>query len=129
MPITDEKYVLLTTFKRDGSGVATPVWCADLGDASFGFWTSSASGKVKRLNHTERVTVQPCNARGQVKPDTTLMHGSARVVSGDELELIRKRVIAKYGVMTKFTKVLAQLGGILKRKPFPYGDRGVIVTL
>jgi PPOX class probable F420-dependent enzyme len=129
MAITDEKYVRLTTFKRDGSGVATTVWCADLGNGSFGFWTSSTSGKVKRLSHTERVTVQPCNARGQVKPDTTPIHGTARVVSGGELELIRQRVIAKYGVMTKFTKFLAQLGGILKRKPFPYGDRGVIVTL
>jgi PPOX class probable F420-dependent enzyme len=129
MAIPDEKYVLLTTFKRDGTGVATPVWCADLGDGSFGFWTSSASGKVKRLNHTERVIVQPCNARGQVKPGTTPADATARVVSGDELEKIRKQVIAKYGIQTKFTKVLAQLGGILKRKPFPYGDRGVIVTL
>jgi len=129
MPITDEKYVLLTTFKRDGSSVATPVWCADLGNDSFGFWTSSVSGKVKRLNHTARVTVQPCSARGEIKPDTTPSHGSARVVEGEELELIRKRIIAKYGFMTKFTKVLAQLGGIVRRKPFPYGDRGVIVTL
>jgi hypothetical protein len=129
MAITDEKYVLLTTFKRDGNGVATPVWCADLGNGSFGFWTSSASGKVKRLDHTDRVTVQPCNARGQVKPDTTPSHGTARVVTGDELALIRQRVVAKYGFMTKITKVMAQIGGILKRKPFPYGDRGVIVTL
>jgi uncharacterized protein len=129
MAITDEKYVLLTTFKRDGSGVSTPVWCADLGNNSFGFWTSSTSGKAKRLRRTQRVTVQPCNGRGQVKPDTTPIHATARVVEGDELELIRERVIAKYGFMTKVTKVLAQLGGIIKRKPFPYGDRGVIVTL
>lgn len=129
MAIADEKYVLLTTFKRDGTGVSTPVWCADLGDGSFGFWTSSASGKAKRLSHTQRVTVQPCNARGQVKPGTTAAEATARVVSGDELELVRQRIIAKYGVMTKFTKVLAQLGGLLKGKPFPYGDRGVIVTL
>src|ERR1700679_3983867 len=111
MAITDEKYVLLTTFKRDGSGVATPVWCADLGNGSFGFWTSSASGKVKRLNHTERVTVQPCNARGQVKAGRMPADATARVVSGAELEQIRKQVIAKYGYMTKFTKIVAQLGG------------------
>ena len=130
MPITDAQYVLLTTFKRDGSGVGTPVWLADLGNGSFGFWTSSASGKVKRLTHTERVTVQPCNARGQIKPDTAPSHGTARVVSeGEELELIRMKIVAKYGLMTKVTKFAAQLGGIVKRKPFPYGDRGVIVTL
>ena len=45
----DEKYVLLTTYRRDGRPVSTPVWWVDLGDGSFGFWTSSASGKAKRL--------------------------------------------------------------------------------
>ena len=129
MAITDEKYVRLTTFKRDGSGVATTVWCADLGDNRFGFWTSSTSGKVKRLSHTERVTVQPCNARGVVKPGSTPVEALARVVSGAELEAIRGKVVAKYGAWTKVTKFLAKLGGALKGKQFPYGDRGVIVTL
>jgi PPOX class probable F420-dependent enzyme len=129
MAFADEKYMLLTTFKRDGSPVATPVWCVELDPGSFGFWTSSASGKAKRLAHTERVTVQPCNARGDVKPGTAASDATARVVSGPELETIRKKVVAKYGVMTKFTKFLAQLGGLLKGKRFPYGDRGVIVTL
>jgi PPOX class probable F420-dependent enzyme len=54
----DEKCVLLTTFKRDGTGVSTPVWWVDMGDGTFGFWTSSASGKAKRLAHTSRVTVR-----------------------------------------------------------------------
>ena len=35
----------------------------------------------------------------------------------------------KYGFMTKITKLLGELGGIIKRKPIPYGDRGVIITL
>jgi PPOX class probable F420-dependent enzyme len=124
----DEKYVLLTTYRRDGRPVSTPVWWVELGDGSFGFWTSSASGKAKRLAHTGRVTVQPCNARGVVKPGSTPVEAAARVVSGAELETIRRRVVAKYGVWTKLTKFIAQLGGVLKRKPFPYGDRGVVVT-
>ncbi len=125
----DEKYVLLTTFRRDGRPVATPVWWADMGDGSFAFWTSSASGKAKRLAHTPRVTVQPCNGRGAVKPDSTPLAATARVVSGAELEAIRQRVVAKYGFMTRVTKLLARIGGLVKGKPFPYGDRGVIVTL
>jgi PPOX class probable F420-dependent enzyme len=124
----DEKYVLMTTYRRDGRPVSTPVWWADLGDGSFGFWTSSVSGKAKRLAHTERVTVQPCNARGVVKPGSTPVEATARVVSGAELEQIRRQVVRKYGVWTKAAKFMAQLGGRLKRKPFPYGDRGVIVT-
>jgi hypothetical protein len=47
MSLIDEKYMLLKTFRRDGTPVSTPVWLADLGDREIGFWTSSASGKVK----------------------------------------------------------------------------------
>ena len=30
--------------------------------------------------------------------------------------------------MTKVTKVLGKIGGLIKRKPIPYGDRGVVIT-
>jgi hypothetical protein len=36
--------------------------------------------------------------------------------------------VAKYGFFTKITKMLGTLGGIVKRKRIPYGDRGVVVT-
>lgn len=124
----DERYVLLTTYKRDGTAVSTPVWCVELGDGSFGFYTSSASGKAKRLAHTSRVIVQPCNGRGLVKPATEAVEATARLVTGPELEAIRQRVIAKYGFQTKLARYGAQLAGVIKRKPFPYADRGVIVT-
>ena len=129
MALADEKCVLLTTFKRNGTPVATPVWWVELGAGSFGFWTSSASGKAKRLAHTERVTIQPCSMRGVVKPGSEPVDAIARVVSGDELDAIREKVVAKYGIWTKVTKGLAKIGGWVKRKPFPYADRGVIVTL
>jgi hypothetical protein len=128
MGLGDEKYVLLTTFKRDGTPVATPVWSVPLEGDSFGFWTSSGSGKAKRLAHTPRVTAQPCNARGKVKDGTSPTAAVARLVSGDDMAEIRRRVTEKYGIMTKITKLLGKIGGFVKRKPIPYGDRGVIVT-
>jgi PPOX class probable F420-dependent enzyme len=127
--LDDEKYMLLTTFKRDGTAVATPVWVVPLGERSYGFWTSSGSGKAKRLGHTDRVTVQPCNARGQVKKATEPVAATARLVTGPEFATIQEKVKAKYGITTKFTKLAGDLVGILKRKRIPYGDRGVVVTL
>ncbi len=129
MALADEKYMLFTTFRRDGTPVSTPVWVVRLGDSEVGFWTSSGSGKAKRLAHTERVTVQPCDARGRVKQGSAATDGTARLVSGTELEQISERVRAKYGAMTKMTKVLGTIGGIVKRNRIPYGDRGVIITL
>ena len=124
----EEKYLLLTTFRKDGRAVATPVWAADLGDGTVGFWTSSGSGKAKRLAHTERVTVQPCDARGRVKEGSNVTEATAMLVTGDQLDAIGEKIRAKYGFMTKVTKVLNAIGGFVKRKRIPYGDRGVVIT-
>ena len=59
-------YVSLTTFRRSGVPVATPVWAAPDGESLI-VWTRADSGKVKRLRHTARVTVAPCDVRGRVK--------------------------------------------------------------
>jgi uncharacterized protein len=128
MTLGDEKYLLLTTFRRTGTPVATPVWSVPLDGGAVGFWTSSGSGKAKRLAHTERITVQPCDARGKVKPGTTPVQATARLVTGDELETIRREVKAKYGFATHVTKLLGAVGGIVKRNRMPYGDRGVVIT-
>jgi hypothetical protein len=131
MALGDEKYVLLTTFKRSGDAVATPVWLAPLDDGSLGFWTSSGSGKAKRLAHTAKVILQPSDARGRVKPGSTAVNATARVVGADSPEYaeVRRKIVAKYGFMTKITKLLGTIGGIVKRKRIPYGDRAVVITL
>ena len=52
-----EKYVLLTTFRKDGRAVPTPVWAVRDGDA-LAVWTVSDAGKVKRIRRDGRVTVE-----------------------------------------------------------------------
>jgi PPOX class probable F420-dependent enzyme len=128
MAIGDEKYILLTTFRRDGTPVPTPVWMVPLDNGTFGFWTSSGSGKAKRLAHTDRVIVQPSDARGRVKKGSEPIDATARVVTGAEYEGIQAKVLAKYGFMTKITHLFNAIGGTFKGKRIPYGDRGVIVT-
>ena len=129
MALADEKYVLLTTFKRSGDPVATPVWLVALDGGMYGFWTSSGSGKAKRLAHTNRITVQPCDARGKITEGSAISVGSAVLVTGAELDEIRTKIVAKYGLMTKITKLLGTIGGIVKRNKIPYGDSGVKITI
>jgi hypothetical protein len=128
MALSDEKYLLLTTFKRNGTPVASPVWVVGLDGGAVGFYTSSASGKAKRLAHTARVTVQPCDARGKLKAGSQAVEATARLVTGPELETIRAKVVGKYGVMTKIAKVFNDIIGLVRRRRMPYADRGVIVT-
>ena len=108
--------------------MSTPVWAVPLDRDRIGFWTSSGSGKVKRLAHTDTVTIQPCDVRGRVIDGTDPTDGVAHLVDGTNLEAIRVKVVAEYGFMTKITKLLNFIGGVLKRNRVPYGDRGVVIT-
>lgn len=128
MALADEKYILLTTFRRDATPVPTPVWVVPLDEGKLGFWTSSGSGKAKRLAHTDRVTIQPCDGRGRIKDGTEKVEATARLVTGPEYETIRHKVKSKYGFVTQITKLLGTIGGIVKRNRIPYGDRGVVLT-
>jgi hypothetical protein len=51
----NEKYLLSATLRRDDTPVPTPVWVVPPDAATLGVWTSSGSGKVKRLAHTALV--------------------------------------------------------------------------
>jgi uncharacterized protein len=48
MPISDEKFVASTTYRKSGAAVPTQTWICALDGSRVGFWTSSASGKYKR---------------------------------------------------------------------------------
>jgi uncharacterized protein len=129
MPLSDEKYLRVTTFKKDGTEVSTPTWVVALDDGKIGFYTSSTSGKAKRLKNNPNVVVQPSDGRGRPKSGTPPLKGTAVVVSGPERDAIYSKVVAKYGYMTKVTRFLAKVGGFVKRKSQPYADRAVVVTL
>ena len=126
--MSDEKYLLLTTFRRDGTPVATPVWVVPLEGDTFGFATSSKSGKAKRLAHTNRVTVQASDIRGRVKPGTPVQDATAQLTTGPEYPIIKGKLKAKYGAMVNISKILGMVGGFVKRQPMPYADLGVVIT-
>ena len=120
--------MLLTTYRRDGTPVASPVWVVALEGGTFGFATSSASGKAKRLAHTSRVTVQASDARGRVRPGSPVTEGTARITTGPEYLTIKSKVRDKYGYMVTLSKSIGALAGLIRRKPMPYGDVGVVIS-
>jgi PPOX class probable F420-dependent enzyme len=129
MSISDEKYVVSTTYRKSGTAVPTPTWIVALDGARVGFWTSSASGKYKRLRNDPRIVLQPSDARGRVKADSGSVEGTADLVtSGADLDAIQSKVRAKYGVMVPVSRFFNVLGHLGKGK-FPYGDVGVVITI
>jgi PPOX class probable F420-dependent enzyme len=129
MTISDEKYVTSTTYRKSGTAVPTPTWIVPLDGARVGFWTSSASGKYKRLRNDPRIVLQPSDARGRAKGGSEAVEGTADLVtSGADFDAIQSRVRAKYGVMVPMSKFFNTLGHLGKGK-FPYGDVGVVITV
>jgi hypothetical protein len=129
MTISDEKYVASTTFRKSGTAVPTATWIVPLDDGRVGFWTSSASGKYKRLRADPRITLQPADSRGRVKAGSAPAEGRAQLVqSGPEFDAIQARVRSKYGFMVGMSRFFNTVGH-LGKGPFPYGDVGIVVTL
>jgi PPOX class probable F420-dependent enzyme len=90
MSLENEKYVLFTTFRRNGRAVSTPVWLVQMPDGEFGFSTGSESGKAKRLRHTPRVTLQGCDRSGG-DAHGPVYDAQARLVTGTALAQVPDR--------------------------------------
>ena len=98
MSISDEKYVSLTTFRKDGTPKPAPVWIADFGDGTIGCTTASSSYKVKRISNNPEVTLQPCNSRGVVTEGSEVVSGTAEVVTGADFDRFADVVKQKYKI-------------------------------
>ena len=113
--IADEKYVVLTTTKKNGQTVPTPVWIAPLADGSLGFTTELTSGNVKRIRNFPDVTLQASNVRGVVKPGSSPVTARASVLTGDDGTAVETAIAAKYPVMVGLFRVGASLRKLVKR--------------
>lgn len=100
----DERFVSLTTFRRTGVPVSTPVWIARDGSALL-VTTPSGSGKVKRLRHTPRVELRPCSRSGKVAEDAPTVTGSGTIEEQDRPTVFR----SKYGLEYRLFMLVERL--------------------
>ena len=97
---SSDKYVSVTTFRKDGTGVPTPVWFGLDGDAIV-VWTVADSGKVKRIRRNGDVTVAACDLRGRVTGEAMPAH--AVILDQAESARIRKVIAKRYGIIGRIT--------------------------
>lgn len=93
----EESFVSLTTFRRSGEPVSTPVWIARDGDELV-VTTPSESGKVKRIKNSGRVELRPCSRRGKVPDDAVAVSGQARIVTDAPAARATELIKKKYGL-------------------------------
>jgi hypothetical protein len=117
LDLADEKYVRLTTFRRDGTAVSTPVWQAVV-DGAMVVITGSDTGKVKRIRHTPRVAVAASDPQGKVRAGAPEYEGRAELVEDPAgARAIGKAVTRRYPVLGRVLPVLERLRGGRGRIP------------
>lgn len=97
LALGDERFISLTTYRKSGALVSTPVWVARDGN-SLVVTTPAGSGKVKRLRNDGRVIVQPCSRFGKVKGSAVPLAGDADVLSAEEERRLAGLFLEKYGL-------------------------------
>jgi len=91
--IRDQKYISLTTFRKNGQAVATPVWFGEENDKLY-VMTRGTMGKTKRIRNNSKVKVAPCTIRGKVTGPE--FNAVARILSPQDGPAARKSINRKY---------------------------------
>lgn len=87
---------LLTTYRKDGTPVGTPVSVVVGGGRAY-FRTYDRAWKTRRMARDPRVGIANSTVRGRPTGDSA--HGTARLLSEDESKPVRRMLSRKYPVL------------------------------
>ena len=114
--LAHEEYVSITTFKRDGTPVSTPVWVAG-DDGNLLVITEADSWKVKRIRRDGHVRIAPCSARGAARGEPI----DADATIDPDTAAVEQLLARKYGWKYRSYRRLAALTRKLRKRPAPTG--------
>ncbi len=127
MELGQARYVALTTTKRDGSTVSSPVWIAPLGARRYGFTTGADSGKVKRIRNFPTVTIEACDARGRTQPGSVATTAQAELADAAVTSEVRTAIAAKYGLQFRMVQAMGKIQRLLGRAAA--GEAAIVLVL
>jgi PPOX class probable F420-dependent enzyme len=107
--LAGERYVSLTTFKRDGSMASTPVWVVSDDGKRLLVWTGVDTWKVKRIRRDPRMRVTPSDGRGRVRGEP--LDGTARLLGPDAAAIVEPLLRKNYGFIKR---ALDGLNGVMR---------------
>ena len=116
------QYVALTTYRRDGTPVTTPVWAAAEGESLYLF-SNAAAGKVKRLRNSSRAAIAPCTAIGKVTG--AQLPAEAFNLASDQMPKVWRLLTKKYGMAARLFVAYDRMRALLRMQP----STGIVVHL
>jgi len=121
------RYLSVTSFRRDGTGVATPVWFVSDGKRLLAF-TDLHSAKIRRIRRDPHVLVAPCRPDGKLRREPVSAHAEV-LTSVADLESVRKLLLARYRVSYRVVMVFYRLGRRLRGKQSIADGAALAITL
>jgi uncharacterized protein len=94
--LKNSKTILLTTYKRDGTAVGTPVSIAFDGDRAF-FRSYDKAWKTKRLRRDQHVRAAPATMRGA--PTGPAIRARATLLEGEEARVAASALARRHRVL------------------------------
>jgi hypothetical protein len=104
------KYLSITSFRRDGTGKATPVWFVQE-DGRLLVETDAGSYKVRRIRRNPRVVVAPCGPSGRLRGEPVT--ATAELLPDVETGRVERLMARKYRVDLIFIKPIRSLQAAL----------------
>jgi PPOX class probable F420-dependent enzyme len=101
-----ERYISLTTFRRDGTAVSTPVWVVSDDGRRLLVWTGAKTWKVRRIRRDPRVLVARSSLRGSERGPR--FSGRARIVADPGIAALLRQ---KYGWQKRALDLLNRSAG------------------
>lgn len=114
--LKDASYISLSTQKKSGDSVATPVWFSQEDDTIYIFSASDA-GKVKRLKNFPAAKIAPCTVNGKIRGEW--LDIDTHIIDDPALEQkAHKALIDKYGWQMKCLDFFSGLFGRKESRAF-----------
>ena len=111
--LADQRYISLTTFRRDGSTASTPVWVVSDDGERLLVWTGENTWKVKRIRRDPRVLVAPSDFRGRELGPR--IEARARVLGPEVEGLVVGLLRRKYGWQRRGLELQSRLQRLFRR--------------
>jgi uncharacterized protein len=121
------RYLSVTSFKRDGTGVATPVWFVSDRSRLLAL-TDLHSAKVRRIRRDPRVLVASCRADGKLRTEPVPARAEVLTATPD-LERVQKLLLERYRLTYRVVMLVYRLGRRLRGERSVADGAAVAITV